>query len=208
MSLNNTVARLFSLKNKGVHLERALDIGAYRGEFTNTLQSIWPQIKVQQFDADVRNKPYLNDDAFIGVLGNINGKVDLFTIEDTHWGSTTGTSIFRENTIHYVDPMTYQAEMTTLDAVVDLSGDWSKGLVKIDTQGSELLILEGAKQLLSKRPRFILLECSFIEYNRGAPLITETFQYMNAIKYKPVDVFEFNYIDDTLVQGDFLFEML
>ena len=197
MSISNYVSSLLKL-NK---IERALDIGAYRGEFTYLLKSIWPSIQIQQFEADERNKKYLKEDAFIGVLGDENKQVDFYTIEDTGWGTTTGSSIFLEKTQHYINCNIDKKEMVKLDDVVDMSGDWSKGLVKIDTQGSELLVLKGASKFLRLKPKYILLECSYIEYNKEAPLIAESLDYMNKIGYRPIDI-----INNTVNQADVLFK--
>ena len=203
--MNNITKRFFSLKNSGVDLEQALDIGAYRNDFTNILKSVWPNIRVQQFEADERQKQYLQEDAQIVLLGDSERTVDFYTIEDQGWGTTTGSSIFRENTVHYQDPNIVSKQMTTLDKVVDMSGDWNKGLVKIDAQGSELLILEGAKQFLKLNPKYILLECSIVEYNQGAPLVADVMSYMSNINYKMVDIFDVNYMNDQLIQMDILF---
>lgn len=197
MSISNYVSSFLKLGE----IERALDIGAYRGEFTNLLKSIWPSIQVQQFEADERNKKYLKEDAFIGVLGDENKQVDFYTIEDTGWGTTTGSSIFLEQTNYYTNPTITKKKMSKLDDVVDMSGDWSKGLIKIDTQGSELLILEGCKKLLSLNPKYILIECSYIEYNKDAPMIAESLNYMHKIGYRPIDV-----INNTVNQADVLFK--
>jgi len=197
MSISNYVSSFLKLGR----IERALDIGAYRGEFTNLLKSIWPGIQVQQFEADERNKKYLKEDAFIGVLGNENKQVDFYTIEDTGWGTTTGSSIFLEQTEYYTNPIITKKEMIKLDDVVDMSGDWSKSLVKIDTQGSELLILDGAKEFLKQNPKYILLECSYVEYNKGCPLINETLNYMHEIGYRPIDI-----MNNTVNQADVLFK--
>ena len=206
--MSGFIERFFYLKQKGVEIERALDIGAYRGEFTNILKSVWPTCKVQQFEADERNKEYLQPDAVFAVLGDAERTVELYTIEDTGWGSTTGTSIFKENTEFYKNSKPSLHKMKTLDSVVDMSGDWSKGLVKIDTQGSELLILDGAKEFLNKRPQYILLECSYIEYNENAPLIDKVFRYMDKIQYRPVDILDNSYINGQLIQSDWLFKAL
>lgn len=197
MSISNYVSSFLKLGR----IERALDIGAYRGEFTNLLKSIWPSIQVQQFEADERNKKYLKEDAFIGVLGNENKQVDFYTIEDTGWGTTTGSSIFLEQTEYYTNPIITKKEMIKLDDVVDMSGDWSNSLVKIDTQGSELLILDGSKEFLKQNPKYILLECSYVEYNKGGPLINETFNYMHEIGYRPIDI-----MNNTVNQADVLFK--
>ena len=206
--MHGFIERFFYLKGTGFELEQALDIGAYRGEFTNILKSVWPSCHVQQFEADKRNQQYLQSDAVFEVLGNEERVTSLYTIPDNGWGTTTGTSIFKENTEFYQNANTEFKTMKTLDSVVDMSGDWSKGLVKIDTQGSEILILKGSTEFLKTKPRFILLECSYVDYNQDAPLITEVFSYMNSIGYKPVDVLDNSYIENKLIQSDWLFEIV
>lgn len=205
--MNNIVSRLLHLKKSGVDLEQALDIGAYRNEFTNILKSIWPYIKVQQFEADERQRKYLEKDAQIVVLGDTERSVDLYTLEDIGYGSTTGTSVFRENTDIYRNPIKKTCQMKTLDSVVDMSGNWSKGLVKIDTQGSELLILKGATEFLKNNPMYILLECSVVKYNEGAPLITDIFKYMDSIGYELLDIVDLTYVNERLYQCDCLFQI-
>lgn len=204
--MTDFIERFFQLKKTGVELKQALDIGAYRGEFTNMLKSVWPTCDVLQFEADDRNKDYLQDDAVFAVLGDSERVVQLHTIEDTGWGSTTGTSIFKENTEFYNNSTASFHTMKTLDSLIDLTKDWSESLIKIDTQGSELLILDGAKQLLKHNPKFILLECSYVEYNQGAPLISEVFAYMTKIGYKPIDVLDNSYVNGQLIQSDWLFQ--
>jgi len=206
MNVNNIVKRLIQLKSTGVNLDLALDIGAYRGEFTNIIKSVWPKITVKQFEADERQKDYLLDTAEIVLLGDRDQQVDFYTIPDTGWGSTTGSSIYRENTDFYNNARKQSRLMTTLDSVVDHSLDWHNSLIKIDTQGSELLILDGASELLSQRPRFILLECSIQEYNEGAPLINESLDYMLNKGYKLYDIVDTAYSQTgELLQLDIMF---
>ncbi len=202
------IERFFYLKRTGVELEQALDIGAYRGEFTSILKSVWPTCNIQQFEADKRNEQYLKSDAVFEVLGDQEQITNLHTIPDTGWGTTTGTSVFRENTSHYNQCDVEVRQMKTLDSLVDMSGDWSKGLVKIDTQGSEINILKGARKFLECRPRFLLLECSYVEYNKDAPLITDVFNYTKSIGYTPIDLLDNSYLEDKLIQSDWLFETL
>lgn len=202
--MHGFIERFFYLKRTGVEVKQALDIGAYRGEFTNILKSVWPSCNVQQFEADARNKQYLQTDAVFEVLGDTERVVELFTIDDSGWGSTTGTSVYKENTEFYRNSKPQLRQMKQLDSFVTDPVDF----IKIDTQGSELLILEGAKNLLKTKPRFILLECSYVKYNEGAPLISDIFSYMNKINYVPVDLIDNSYINDQLIQSDWLFETL
>lgn len=198
--------------SKGLRIDVALDIGAFRGEFSKLLRGLWPTVKIWQFEADERQSLH-NPAAHFVLLGNCQRECDFFTVDEAlAW--TTGSSIYRENTNFYRDPMILKKQMTTLDALMgalDFSGDWrGRGLVKIDTQGSELDILEGARGFFERHaPRMVLLEVSLIPYNAGAPLMAEVFAYMKRIRYQPIDVFDLQYLPDgQLFQMDILFESI
>ena len=76
--------------------------------------------------------------------------------------------------------------------------------IKIDTQGSELDILKGAKQSISECS-LIYLECPIIEYNLMSPNLNEYIKYLNSIGFVPYDVCEVHKIDNVLIQIDVLF---
>ena len=209
-------ARRFNvLKNNNSHIQYVLDIGAYHGDFTDTVKSVWPTAIVRQIEADDRQKQYLQDNAIISLLGNKEDEsVDFYTLSPDK--ITTGSSMYKEMTRHYTESTTLilKKPMTTIDALDKLYnfyGNWEDlGLVKIDTQGSELLILAGAQEFLSKKaPKYILLECSIIQYNEGAPKIAEVVAYMNSINYQIKDIVDLSYNDRTILQQtDILFERL
>ena len=77
-------------------------------------------------------------------------------------------------------------------------------LIKIDTQGSELDILEGGKDIVS-RTSIIILEVSFIEHNIGSPTAEQTLDYMKDIGFtKKMSIGE-HYDENKLVQEDIVF---
>lgn len=199
------------MKNNGQHVQFVLDIGAYRGDFTETVLSVWPSAIVRQIEADERQRPWLKPNAIFALLGNEPKEaVRFYTLSEDKY--TTGSSIFKEDTVHYNEQSTIVLSkiMTTLDELYikhKFAGRWQEhGLIKLDTQGSELLILEGAKQFLTeKQPKFILLETSIVQYNQGAPLITEYMSYMDKIGYKVADIFDLSYgTSNELLQLDIL----
>lgn len=199
------------MKNQGQHIQYVLDIGAYRGDFTETIHSVWPTAIVTQIEADERQRPWLKSNAIVALLGNeVKDSVEFYTLAKDK--NTTGSSIFKELTIHYTDntTVTVSKPMTTIDELYKkhkFAGKWREhGLVKMDTQGSELLILEGAKRFLAeKQPRFILAEVSIIQYNKEAPLITDYMIYMKNIGYKMVDLFDLSYgSQNELLQVDIM----
>jgi FkbM family methyltransferase len=215
MILQAFKSRFEAMKSQGLHIQYVLDIGAYRGDFTETIKSVWPTALVRQFEADERQKSWLQKDAFIGLLGDEEkDNVDFFTLDENK--ITTGSSIFKENTQHYNDNTTVilKKSMSTIDALNKkhhFYGDWKKyGLIKIDTQGSELLILEGSSKFLSEQqPKYILLECSIIEYNVGAPKINDVIGKMYKLGYVIKDIFDLSYGNyGNLIQVDVLFERL
>jgi FkbM family methyltransferase len=197
--------KFLRLKSKGINLEQFLDIGAYHGDFTETVRSVWTYAKVQQFEANENNKPFLQLDAKFTLLGDTDREVNFYTID----GVTTGSSIYKELTSYYKDPIVLKKQMTTLDKVVDDSGNWNLGMIKIDTQGSELDVLRGASNFVkNKKPKYILLECSFKQYNEGAPLFAEVVNFMDAIDYKVEDIIELTYdSSQELLQANVVFEL-
>ena len=93
-------ARRFNvLKKLNYHIQYVLDIGAYRGDFTETVKSVWPTAIVRQFEADERQLPWLQSNSFNCLLGNEEKEVDFFTLDESK--ITTGSSIYKELTPHY-----------------------------------------------------------------------------------------------------------
>jgi len=201
------------LKSQGIHIQYVLDIGAYRGDFTDTIKSVWSTAIVNQFEADERQLGFLQPNAIISLLGDIDGKeVDYYTLNENK--ITTGSSIFKELTHHYSELSTViiKKQMVTLDTLNETHnfyGNWkNNGLIKLDTQGSELLILAGAIRFLeTKQPRFILIECSWINYNEGSPLFLEVMNKLDTLNYKAKDIYDMSYdVQGNLIQTDILFE--
>lgn len=213
MILNSFKNRFSVLKSINEHIQYVLDIGAYRGDFTETVKSVWPSAIVTQIEADDRQSSWLNKNAIFALLGNeIKDDIDFFTLSEDK--ITTGSSIFKELTNHYSDANTVviKKNMTTLDSLHEkhnFFGNWKdNGLIKIDTQGSELLILDGAQNFLnSKTPKYILLECSVMQYNDGSPQIADVISYMKNINYYVNDIFDLSYTEkNQLLQLDILFK--
>jgi len=204
-------ARFRNLRDNGINISNALDIGAYRGDFSKTLREIWPNIKIWQFEADERQKPWLDSNAIFGLLSDKpNNTVDFFTLDNENY-NTTGSSMYRELTPYYKNPIIVKKKTTTLDSImnqVNFRGNWKNaGLVKLDTQGSELDILRGGENFLNTfKPKYILTETSVIRYNENAPLVGEVIEYMRERNYQIVDILNYLYDNQSrLLQIDILF---
>ena len=206
--------RLSVLKNSGVVISHFLDIGAYRGEFTKIVKKHWPAVTVWQIEADERQQPWLQTDAIFALLSDqSNRELDFFTLNNEN-SITTGSSVYRELTQYYKNPIVVKKRTTTLDDIakrVNFRGNWkNSGLVKLDTQGSELDILRGAENFLSTyQPKYILIEASVKPYNLEAPLVGDVIEYMRSKGYQIVDLMHCLYdSSESLLQIDILFNKI
>jgi FkbM family methyltransferase len=208
----NSIDRRFSvLKNSGVTISHFLDIGAYRGEFTRRVKSHWPEAKVWQIEADERQQPWLHTDAIFALLSDKpNQELDFFTLHNEN-SITTGSSVYRELTHYYKNPIVIKKRTTTLDDIskrVNFRGNWkNSGFVKLDTQGSELDILKGAENFLTTyQPKYIMIETSVKPYNLDAPLVGDVIEYMRNKDYQISDIMHCLYDNnELLLQVDILF---
>lgn len=156
-----------------------LDIGGHTGEFFTQIKEIFPESYVFIIEGNKDCEPYLKKlgtQYLIRLLGKERKKTIFYkTSQDP---LCTGNSIYKEITPHFSNNQLIQEEieMRTIDDTFQEGTQFD--LIKIDTQGSELDILEGGKKI-AKKAKGILLEVSFTVYNEGAPLYDEVLDYMN-----------------------------
>ena len=77
-------------------------------------------------------------------------------------------------------------------------------MIKLDTQGSEIDILEGGAECLSNAT-FIIMECPVIAYNIGAPSFDSYSAFMLKNDYLPIALTEVHYINGMVCQLDFAY---
>ena len=159
-------------------------------------------------EADARHEPELKETGFpyhIGPVGRHAGTVEFHTLPDT--SLTQGASIYRENTAIYDRSCTtVRLSMLPLDDVVEKMECNAINFIKLDVQGAEVDVLQGATRLLAIHPvDFILAELSLIPYNNGAPLAHQVIAHVAELGFGMHDVFEVHYWEDQLIQLDVLF---
>ena len=93
----------------------------------------------------------------------------------------------------------------TLDKVIN-DNNWPlPDLIKLDVQGSELDILDGAKKILS-HAKYLIVELQHIEYNDNAPLFEESIAMIEKSGWKLINS-QFSSSDYT-IDADYLFKKL
>ena len=115
----------------------------------------------------------------------------------------TGDSYYKENTSVYDNVESVTKRVTTLDKLIEHQSLPLPDVIKLDTQGSEIDIMEGAQKALD-HATFVYIECSLVDYNKGAPQLTEIISYMKSRDFIPCDVCEEHRKSGALIQLDAL----
>jgi len=169
---------LKNLTYKGIFPKVIIDCGAFEGDWTRMAKKIFPRSMVVMIEANPEKEKYLQNiksespqttDYVIALLGaETRQKVKFYQME-------SGSSVFEEQS--NIPRRILYLPMRKLDEVVGAKNLSSPVFVKLDVQGFEVEILKGASEIL-KKTELVLLEASFLEYNKGAPLVNEVINFM------------------------------
>lgn len=208
MKKTETYQKIISL---GFNPNVIVDCGAGWGEWTGFVRSLFPNSYIISVDAN----PWTGGEipnanvTRIETLSNNDGEEMIFYRKKENYDSgtfCTGDSLFKENTQHYQSHNTSEfiVKTKTLKSILVECNKGKIDLLKIDTQGSEILIMEGMGSLLNE-VEFLELECSLINYNLGG---CSFFDIQNFLKdnFEIFDIVEFHYHNSFLSQIDVIFK--
>lgn len=185
-------------------IETVYDVGACNGWWYMNTRPYLPEAKFFLFEANPAYEEQLKrlgQTVFNKVLSNPGrGEVEFYN------GTNTGDSYYKETTTIYDEQPSIKMPTVTLDELIEEHNLPIPQLLKLDTQGSELDILEGATKLIGKT-QMIVTELPIIEYNKGAPKISDYLDYFRAHDYIPIDIVEVHRGEETLIQLDILFAL-
>lgn len=190
---------------------KILDIGACIGDFHNVAKNIWPKSEIVMIEANKNCEEKLSklgSRYYITALSNNSGNRKFYK---NNQEISSGESFYCENTEFYSNNKVKIEEIKTI-TLDELFPNEKFELIKIDTQGSEVDILNGGKALRSKAS-YILLEVSITPYNIGAPLIKDVLFELDKMGFSTVDIWNCAYANrvkgnhyDDLCQVDVLFK--
>ncbi len=200
---------LESLRFQGYAPRTLLDVGAHVGSFAMNFLQVFPDCKPTLIEPN----PFCQEDLAKlpferhAVAASAEpGRAELFLTKE--WLQSTGSSLYRENTAFFRDEVVIRQEVDKI-RLDDLFQGRRFDFVKIDTQGSELDVLQGGQTVL-RQADYILIEVSMVEYNLGGARAEAVFAQLNAMGFRCSDVTEFHRFqgvnDGNLLQMDFLFE--
>ncbi|AMN43769.1 FkbM family methyltransferase [Rhodoplanes sp. Z2-YC6860] len=175
------------------------DVGAYRGDFARECLRIWPESQVHCFEVlpdRVAEIKRLSDQRIIVheyLLGETTKVCELHELE-------TASSVLLEHNNANV-PVTRSYPMKTVDEI-GITPD----LLKLDVQGYEYQVLQGAKATLPG-VSVILAEVNLIDIHRECHLLDELIGYLREFDFMTYDICGLGRrpLDDALWQADFIF---
>ena len=205
--ITNTNLILNSLYSKGFNPRYIVDVGCGHGEWTKKTMKYFNSSNYLLFDANEDNKQQLN--RLISENNNISFKIELLTDDNKDYKFYKmgyGSSIYKEQTsnmgeVKYIKSKKLSEELPSEIKKTD------KNLIKLDTQGSELKILNGLDNFINFF-EVIILETSIHNYNKNAPLFNEVINYMKDKNYRLYDIFDMKRLGNEnsfLLQFDCIF---
>ena len=159
---------------------RILDIGANVGQFHKECKATFNDSYIFSIEASAECESSLQqitENYYIGLLAKDNTDYTFYSRKNDP--TCTGNSMYKELTQFYSDDQLdiIKKKGIKLDDLFESDSEFD--LIKIDTQGSELDIIEGGLNLCNKA-KGILLEVSLTQYNENAPLFDDVISYMTS----------------------------
>lgn len=193
------------LKRLNFHIKTVIDVGIAYG--TPALHKFLPEAKFYLVEPVPHCLPLLKKlentigaTTFNVAAGAEDSEIDFFLHDDI-----SGSSCLRQWEGESFDGKKITVPLRRLDTLIPQTIA-RPSLLKIDTQGNELEVLKGSKELLDKID-ILIIETSFHEFRKGAPEIHEIISTMVDLGYRCYEVLEGHYraIDNALAQVDIAF---
>lgn len=207
MELLSTDRALGRFAARGGRVGTVIDVGASNGMWSNVCMRHFPEARYVLIEAQETHRPAL--ERF--VERRPNASIVLKAA-----GSRLGQIWFDERfpfgglaSERQLDGMHRQLPVTTIDHEVASAGLPGPYLVKMDTHGFELPILEGAAETL-KNASLVVIECYALRLRDGSPIFDEVVTRMRELGFGVIDLTEplWRPLDGCLWQFDLFFRPL
>lgn len=193
--------RLEHMANLGFQPRTVVDVGAAEGTWSRMAARLWPNASLIGFEPNRRNEAELE---------RARRELPAFSYHLCFLGAVPGPVTYADRgtqTSLYADvPGTDVAEMRTLDGCFEEGLFPQPQLLKLDVQGYELQVLEGAQRVLSGCEA-VLAEVSFYRFHPEMPTADEVIAYLKERGFVIYDTMGLLRLpeDDALGHMDFMF---
>ena len=196
---------LYRLGQANIKVKTIYDIGAHDGSWSRQVSEfLGGDALFFLFEPNTSHNSELKKLGF-----QIFNEVLSDQVKDVDWFGLGGygDSYFREKSEFYESHQPVIKTTSTLNSIIEIYDLPIPDLIKIDTQGSEIDIINGANRFI-RDVKLVILECPIVEYNYGAPNMFEYLSTMESYGFEPIDVTEVHRINGVLVQIDIIFKMI
>jgi len=193
------------LKGNRVEFNTVIDVGVARG--TPSIYKAYPRAKyflvepLGEFSEDLRRiASKLDATVVAAVAGDRDGETEIFVHADL-----SGSSTLRQAEGASLDGMARRVPGVRLDSVLPERLQ-RPCLLKVDTQGTELNVLDGLGERLREMD-VVLLEASLFPFRMDAPLIGDLVERLGDVGFVVYDILEghVRQLDGALAQVDLAF---
>jgi len=186
-------------------ITKVLDIGANTGEWAENIINNVPSIQVLSIEANPHCESSLKNKNLnykICCLSNTVKNVNFYL--NPEFLSSTGSSYYKENTVHFTENNFLQIQTNTLDNLLK-NCPVTYEYLKLDTQGSELDILNGGKEII-KMYKYIQIETANVNYNNNSPLKQKVHKFLTETGFiNPIKIEE-HYHENILGHEDYIYQ--
>jgi FkbM family methyltransferase len=187
-----------------------IDVGAAYGSFTRLCQTVFPDARYLLIEPLEEYRSLLEQEKqsspsvqyTIAAASTHEGEIAINVHPDL-----VGSSLYREvETGTGVNGVTRMVRAVTVDHLAREAEGGGPYLLKVDVQGAELDVLDGAERTL-QHTEVVVLEVSFFKFFQDGPECAEIMAYMKVRGFVPYDIVGRQYrpLDGALSQVDVAF---
>lgn len=192
-----------------------LDVGANRGQFSLWARTLRPGLRIHAYEPlpaeAVIYRKVMGHQPGVELhelaLGATPGKAELHVSRRADSSSLLPIGRMQTELFPSTEEVgTVTVQVATLDSLREHWISARRALLKLDVQGFELSVLQGAKQAL-QHCRWVYAECSHVPLYGGQALYPEVEQFLAGEGFRPVrQANEQHDRAGQLIQADYLFE--
>ncbi|MGD0038760.1 MAG: FkbM family methyltransferase [Bacteroidota bacterium] len=186
-----------------------VDIGAAKGDFTSSFLEAFPGAQAVLFEPTGKSVVALQErfrentriQILSHAIGNAQGTATLYSYEQSENNSLLNSLV------QDAEVLQNSVKVETLDDCLAQSGMLSKvDMIKIDTQGTDLKVIQGARKTIERFHPLILAEAIFVPLYDGQDSYYGILDFMRQLEYHLAGIFEMHCRQDGLLAfADLLF---
>jgi FkbM family methyltransferase len=194
-----------NLKKCGFVPTFVLDIGAYEGEWTKSFLKVFPNTPILMIEAqeikEEKLKKVCQQFPTVSYSIAVCSSSSNETVSFVETGETTSHVVLGESASTSV-----QKQATSLSDLLSAKKSPVPNFIKIDVQGHEIPVLQGAESFLSN-VEIIMAEVTIMDLGYNESLLLEFSNFLDKYGFRVYDIAQFmrRPYDKALYQADFIF---